>query len=592
MSVVVAEGVVELSADAGSIPGDVRRSLGGADPVIGGAGRSSGKAFLGGMVAAIGIGALVSIGSTIGDGIMQGVQGAVNFTVEGIGLASDLSETKDAVADIFGPAASASVERFASDANAKLGQTRQQVLEGAQTFGIFGKSAGLAGDDLSGFSTDFVTLASDMASFKNTSPDEAILAIGAALRGESEPIRQYGVLLDDATLRQEALKLGLIETTSQALTPQQRVLAAQAAIYAQTSDMQGNFEKTSGGLANQQRILAASVGEAQTSLGEHLLPTVTELMQFANDNLIPVLNDLIDDIGPMLGDAVRESTPAFLDLVTAVTPLIPQLVELAVSALPGIISTAELLVPLMIDWATTTTGVFDVVAGFFSWLNGDTTLEELVGIILGAEGAMFEFANGVRDALGWVRNQFLGLILTVRDTVGGAVEVVSGLPGRIIGVLGNLGRTLYGAGRDIIGGFIEGVQSMLGSIGTAFGGVMDFVRGFFPSSPAKRGPFAGTGWDQVARSGRAVFDQFAGGMSGDVDLGLAFAGAPAAGALSRVASSRPRFAGDDRRGGDVYHVDRIVIDASNVKDFTDVVNMLKSVRHVARTGRAGVGGNR
>src|SRR5574343_101163 len=76
------------------------------------------------------------------------------------------------------------------------------------------RPAGLAGDDLVQFSTGFVGLASDLALFNNTTPEQAIQAIGAALRGESEPLRAYGVLLDDATMRQKALELGLIETTS------------------------------------------------------------------------------------------------------------------------------------------------------------------------------------------------------------------------------------------------------------------------------------------------------------------------------------------------------------------------------------------
>jgi hypothetical protein len=118
------------------------------------------------------------------------------------------------------------IERFAEGAASSLGQTKQQALDAAATFATFGKAAGLSGQDLSKFSTDFVSLASDLASFNNTSPEQAINAIGSALRGEAEPLRQYGVLLDDASLRQAALELGIISTTKNALTPQQKVLAA------------------------------------------------------------------------------------------------------------------------------------------------------------------------------------------------------------------------------------------------------------------------------------------------------------------------------------------------------------------------------
>ena len=198
----------------------------------------------------------------------------VAFLSDAVGAASDLNETVAKTGQIFGQEALPGLEAFAEGAAESLGQSKQQALDAAATFGVFGKSAGLAGEPLADFSRQMVTLTSDMASFSNTTPEEAIEAVGAALRGEAEPIRKYGVLLDDATLRQRALKLGLIATTTEALTPQQKVLAAQAEILAQTSDAQGDFARTSDGLANQQRILAAEFENAKTSLGEVLLPVI------------------------------------------------------------------------------------------------------------------------------------------------------------------------------------------------------------------------------------------------------------------------------------------------------------------------------
>ena len=120
-----------------------------------------------------------------------------------------------------------------------------------------------------------MTLSTDLASFNNTSPEEAVLAIGAALRGESEPLRRYGVLLNDAVLRQEALTLGIYDGKG-ALTAQQKVLAAQAAIYKQTGDAQGDFLRTSDGLANSQRTLGAVLKNVQIELGTKLLPAIQE----------------------------------------------------------------------------------------------------------------------------------------------------------------------------------------------------------------------------------------------------------------------------------------------------------------------------
>jgi hypothetical protein len=191
-----------------------------------------------------------------------------------ITAASNLEESLSKVNVIFGKGAD-EVEKFASTAARQLGQSKQSVLDAAGAFGTFGKAAGLSGEDLAVFSNDFTTLATDLASFNNTTPEEAVQAIGAALRGEAEPLRRFGVLLNDATLKQEALTLGIYDGKG-ALTAQQKILAAQSAIYKQTNDAQGDFLRTSDGLANSQRTLKAEFANLQVELGKKLLPEMKE----------------------------------------------------------------------------------------------------------------------------------------------------------------------------------------------------------------------------------------------------------------------------------------------------------------------------
>lgn len=198
-----------------------------------------------------------------------------------IGAASDLNEEVSKSKVIFGEANAAAVREFAKGA-AAIGQSEKQALQAAGTFAVFGKAAGLAGQDLVDFSLKSDQLASDLASFFNTSPDQAIQAIGAAFRGESEPIRAYGVLLNDAALKQEALDEGLIKTTSGTLPQAARVQAAYGLIMKQTTDAQGDFARTSDGVANSSRIVAAQFENAKASLGQSLLPVFQQMLKFAS----------------------------------------------------------------------------------------------------------------------------------------------------------------------------------------------------------------------------------------------------------------------------------------------------------------------
>ena len=186
--------------------------------------------------------------------------------------ASDLAETQSKVGQIFGDSAK-ELDAWALAAPNALGQTQAAALDAASTMATFGKAAGLTGSELVNFSKETVNLSSDLASFYNADPSEVVEALGAALRGESTPMRKFGVLLNDQTLKAEAMALGIYDGTG-ALTGQQKVLAAQAAIMKQTGDAQGDFARTSDGAANQQRILAANMEQFQTELGGVFLPVL------------------------------------------------------------------------------------------------------------------------------------------------------------------------------------------------------------------------------------------------------------------------------------------------------------------------------
>lgn len=241
--------------------------------------------------------------------------------------ASNLNETISKTGVIFDSGKKA-IEDFASTAAQKLGLSKQSAMDAASTFATFGKSAGMAGEDLVGFSTKLVGLSSDLASFYNTSPEDAIYAIGAALRGESEPIRRYGVLLNDATLKQTAMEMGLYSGTG-ALSMQAKVLASQQEILNQTSDAQGDFARTADGLANSQRIAAAEAQNASASFGQVLLPVYERLVKMLSavigafaDMPAPVQTAIVAMVGFMafsgpigsLKDAVVDASAALVKM--------------------------------------------------------------------------------------------------------------------------------------------------------------------------------------------------------------------------------------------------------------------------------------
>jgi hypothetical protein len=209
-------------------------------------------------------------------------------------MAADAEESANKVRVVFGESASA-IEQWSKSAVQNLAMTSKEAQDAAATFGIFAQGAGLAADDTVNFSKAMVQLATDMTSLMGgagATTAEAIEAIGAALRGEFEPIRRYGVILDVATVQQEAMRLGLIKQGEE-LNRTARLLATQSLILKQAEVAQGDFARTSGSAANQQRVQVAAAKEQAIAFGRQLLP-VMQVVIGAVARLLKFINDLSD----------------------------------------------------------------------------------------------------------------------------------------------------------------------------------------------------------------------------------------------------------------------------------------------------------
>jgi phage-related protein len=444
-----------------------------------------------------------------------------------IGPASDLAETATKIEAVF-EGSSDAVNKFASTAAVSFGQSKQAALDAAATFGIFGRSADLSGDDLSDFSLRLVGLSSDLASFYNTTPEEAMTAIGAALRGEAEPIRKYGILLDDATLRQEAFAMGLIKTTKSALTPQQKVLAANAVIFKQSAVAQGDFAKTSKGLANQQRILRAQLDNIRGTIGTGLLPVVTAGYQAFNrllssEAVIKGVENLSEGLGK-IGEAVsnafagdkKEAMRSFMEGIGKLgeTFGIPADAArtFATNVLRGFGQILEIIGKVKAGFETggITGGISAILNPLremnplFDMIGG--TIERVVGyfdqffkIISGSDGDMGKLGEGLgklvaqifTDVLagrGKMIDAALGLIEGLADGIVSAIPVLLPIAASIIEKLLSFVTTalpgLLSTGAQILMTLVTGLVQNLPKIATAAVGIiMTLVKGILPLLP-------------------------------------------------------------------------------------------------------------
>ena len=168
----------------------------------------------------------------------------------------------------------ASWSRRHRDAATAVGLSSGAYLSLAGDLGNLTTNLGFTGDEAANMSVDMLSLAADMGSFNNAITEDVVFAMGAAFRGESEPIRQFGVFLDDATVKAKAMELGLYDGVG-ALDANAKASATYQLIMEQTTAAQGDFAETSTGLANSQKIAAAQQEEAWTKFGTALVPIAT-----------------------------------------------------------------------------------------------------------------------------------------------------------------------------------------------------------------------------------------------------------------------------------------------------------------------------
>lgn len=281
--------------------------------------------------------------------------------------------------------------------------------------------------------------------------------------------------------------------------------------------------------------ISTAASEGPGALGQWLTdaarfsPLLTVLLEIgkALSPLSLLVEDLADKIGPALGDALRqmydaalpvlpllseslvdaivELAPPLADLLIALLPIIPPLADLAAVVIPGLADEIETLIPFLAGMISSTAGIWSALGLLFGLLGGDVSLDTFRGKLLSLAGPFGDVLRWADQAGG----EFGNFARTVQVKATEVVAWVQGIPARIVETLGNLGNLLVSSGKALMDGFLKGIQSMTKPIGDAVSGVLDWVSGFFPHSPAERGPFSGSGWTAVADGGASLMEQFA-----------------------------------------------------------------------------------
>lgn len=393
----------------------------------------------------------------------------VAFGTHAFKAASDAQELQSAFNVTFGALAK-DMNEWAVATGDAMGRSTQEIQEGANAFGLYFNQAAKTREEAAKLSQSFTVLAQDLASFHNTSVDEALLALRSGLSGETEPLRRYGVFLNEAAIQAKALEMGLVPVNGK-LTDQQKIMARSAIIMEKTADAQGDVMRTSTSSANELRSLGAAWDELSVSLGQILLPIITPIVRS--------LSDMAKQFSSL--DPAVQSTIVTLAGIAAV--LGPVLVVMG-----AVVSSVGTLITAFAPLYGAVVGLFGaggVFAGAFSSLSAFSAMISLIGGALApvlvplaavaAVGAVIwanwdkispvlaEFGNKVQEVLG---PKLVALFDTVKTT---AMELWEGPFGEAIQVV-----------IDFLGEFAAAYLSVLGEgLVRVLSAAIDVVTGAF-----------------------------------------------------------------------------------------------------------------
>jgi hypothetical protein len=198
-------------------------------------------------------------------------------------MASNVEESLNKVRVAFGDSAKG-IENFTDTTLTSFGIAKGSALDMAAFFGDMATSMGLPQDAAAEMSKALVSLAGDVASFKNLPIGEVQTALGGIFTGETESLKKMGVAMQEENVKAYALAKGITKLYKDMSLAEKTTLRYQYVTDA-LKNSTGDFARTQDGAANQMRIMQESTKELAASFGAILLPIITPIIAKANELL-------------------------------------------------------------------------------------------------------------------------------------------------------------------------------------------------------------------------------------------------------------------------------------------------------------------
>lgn len=199
-------------------------------------------------------------------------------------FASDMTETLGKTEVTFGEEAE-SVKKWAQTSITQMGLASQSALDSAALFGDMATGMGMSRKEAAKMAMNLTQLGADLASFKNISNDVAKTALKSIFTGETESLKNLGVVMTEVNLQEFARSQGIRKSISR-MKEQEKIMLRYQYVLSRTTNAQGDFARTNMNTANQMRMFTENLKQIGDQLGQILIPYVTKALQTINSWLV------------------------------------------------------------------------------------------------------------------------------------------------------------------------------------------------------------------------------------------------------------------------------------------------------------------
>lgn len=234
-----------------------------------------------------------SIFSGMGKKIAAGLSLAAfaKFTKDCLEVGSNVTEVQNVVDTAFKDL-SLQADEWAANAMTNFGLSELSAKKYMGVFGQMSNAMGITGQAALDMAESVTGLTGDVASFYNLSTDEAYTKLKSIWTGETEALKDLGVVMTQTNLDQYALNNGLGKTTAK-MTEQEKVMLRYQYATSALSNASGDFIKTQDSWANQTRILTLQFQQLKASLGKGFIALFTPILRGLN-NILAGLQKVAD----------------------------------------------------------------------------------------------------------------------------------------------------------------------------------------------------------------------------------------------------------------------------------------------------------